>query len=378
MKKSTWILVILIIIILSGIHIKSLSQNKNTPDCIKIINQSKLNQLENLQVFFNDAKHQKSNNINLILACYFDQAQISIDAHFYQANDQIILKSLINAKKRGVKIRFITDDNYYNDARYYPIFYTPLMKNNIPVIHDQKTPHTDGQSHHKFAIIDQKSVWTGSYNITENGAFNNSNNALIMHSVDIANTYLTEFNEMWGSNNEIPDFSATRFGNQKLQNTKSEHYLDGVGKIEICFDPSDNCQQKILKTLQTADFSIDFAVFSLTDDFIGDLLSQKYLSGLSGSGIFHRPEQPYGEYTKLKKTSPNNMYLRTELTDIPRLIHHKFFIIDAESNSDPIVITGSRNFSQSSNTKNDENTVIIHNKQITQMYKEEINRLISN
>jgi phosphatidylserine/phosphatidylglycerophosphate/cardiolipin synthase-like enzyme len=51
-------------------------------------------------------------------------------------------------------------------------------------------------------------------------------------------------------------------------------------------------------------------------------------------------------------------------------MHHKVIIID-----DEILITGSYNFSNSAENKNDENTLIIHDKTIAGLYLEEFWRV---
>ncbi len=54
----------------------------------------------------------------------------------------------------------------------------------------------------------------------------------------------------------------------------------------------------------------------------------------------------------------------------PYSMHHKALVID-----DQIVITGSYNFSNSAKTRNDENTLVMHNPEITALYKEEFDRV---
>ena len=53
-------------------------------------------------------------------------------------------------------------------------------------------------------------------------------------------------------------------------------------------------------------------------------------------------------------------------------MHHKYAIVDYNSsNSDPIVLTGSHNWSTSAETKNDENTLIIHDLFVANEFYEE-------
>ena len=51
------------------------------------------------------------------------------------------------------------------------------------------------------------------------------------------------------------------------------------------------------------------------------------------------------------------------------IMHHKFLVVDNfNSNSDPLVLTGSHNWSNSAETKNDENTLIVHDANIANQY----------
>ncbi len=61
------------------------------------------------------------------------------------------------------------------------------------------------------------------------------------------------------------------------------------------------------------------------------------------------------------------------------IMHHKYLIVDQENNgSDPQVWTGSHNWSNNANNKNDENTVVIHDQNIAnQFYQEFYARFIA-
>jgi len=53
-----------------------------------------------------------------------------------------------------------------------------------------------------------------------------------------------------------------------------------------------------------------------------------------------------------------------------RVMHHKVFIIDGEK-----VITGSYNFSNSAESKNDENIIMLENPEIAETYEQEFKRI---
>ena len=49
----------------------------------------------------------------------------------------------------------------------------------------------------QFVVVDRIEVWTGSFNMTINGAYRNNNNLLQVRSREIAENYLREFEEMY-------------------------------------------------------------------------------------------------------------------------------------------------------------------------------------
>ena len=63
--------------------------------------------------------------------------------------------------------------------------------------------------HNKFVIIDRSEVWTGSIELTNNGAYTDNNNMMRITSGEVANDYETEFDEMFVDDKFGPDAGAT-------------------------------------------------------------------------------------------------------------------------------------------------------------------------
>jgi len=54
------------------------------------------------------------------------------------------------------------------------------------------------------------------------------------------------------------------------------------------------------------------------------------------------------------------------------IMHHKYMVVDqAHADSDPLVLTGSHNWSSSAHLRNDENTLIIHDQGVANAYYQE-------
>lgn len=79
------------------------------------------------------------------------------------------------------------------------------------------------QMHNKFAIIDGKWVFTGSWNFTVTGLYGSESNmqqgilngnqqhVVEIHSTELADIYVIEFNEMWGTNTMTPSLINSNF-----------------------------------------------------------------------------------------------------------------------------------------------------------------------
>jgi hypothetical protein len=68
---------------------------------------------------------------------------------------------------------------------------------------------------------------------------------------------------------------------------------------------------------------------------------------------------------------PADVWIDTPLPS-SRLLHHKYMIVDVNNPSlDPLVVTGSHNWSFAADGSNDENTLILHDQGIANMYLQE-------
>jgi len=103
------------------------------------------------------------------LADALDQARFQIDAALYDLNLWTIRNALLRAHNRGVLVRLVVE----SDSLYRPEI-QELIEAGIPVVGDD----SESLMHNKFIIIDQEEVWTGSMNMTVNGAYRHLNNLI--------------------------------------------------------------------------------------------------------------------------------------------------------------------------------------------------------
>jgi len=320
----------------------------------------------NIIPLFNNAAGESSAGIEKALSSLVRKAEKSISAHFYSCNLYELKDALIDAHEDGIIVRFITDNENYANSQMREACYDPLSAAGIPILTDS----TSAQSHNKFMVVDGKYVWTGSLNATFGSTKYQSNDVVKIESADLANAYEDEFNEMWGSTGAQPDSNKSKFGKYKSKTLPPTTFTIGGEKVELCFDPSDNCEQKMVDVIGRAKKTIDFAIFTFTSDAIADALVRASNRMVKVRGLFDSEgsRASGSEYSRLDQIMMMDIKKQTEIAPHADLIHHKLMIIDA-GKSGAKVITGSRNWTESAESKNDENTLIIESPSITERYE---------
>lgn len=273
---------------------------------------------------------------------------------FYDISSMNVANELISAHKRGIDIKLVTDNDTFSGTAI-----DKIVESGIPVV----TDNSNGLMHNKFAIIDGSSVFTGSYNTTDNCANKNNNNAILINSSELAEIYQSEFDEMYvsgifGNRHEPGPFAEL---------TKKYYVKISNIDINVYFAPEDNVEKIIFNRLQKAKKSIRFMQFSFTSDKIGELIIEKFKQGIQVEGVFEKrgSGSEYSEYIKMKI---EGLPVRTDTNK--HVMHHKVIIID-----DILVITGSYNISKNANTKNDENILVIDSPEIGSVYNAEFRKI---
>lgn len=308
-----------------------------------------------------------------------DSAQYSIDMAIYSFDDITnVYQAIKNAFIRGVKIRVV-----YDSRTPQPLM-QQLILDGIPV---QQRPVDSYIMHNKFFVFDgrdttiasvpRKWLWGGSANITYAQFYNDAQNVILIQDESLCNAYTREFEEMWGSHNNVNNSTNAKFGNQKTDNTPHVFNINGK-RMECYFSPSDDVQGKIVTMLDQTHKSINFCILSFTSTTIANKMKTKYSYPTKMvRGVFDRGSYNTGDslrFNEMKGISSNPTYnwnppARVFLDNYGGQMHDKYIIVDADSlTSNPIVETGSYNFSSNANTGNDENILIIYDSLVANKY----------
>lgn len=277
-----------------------------------------------------------------------------------------------------------------------------LASAGVPVIDDTEDGSKgSGLMHHKFVVVDGRTVLTGSANWTHSGFFGdigrpssrgNAENLVVVRQEQVAQAYAQEFALIWGDG---PGGQRdSRFGVRKgMRPAMTVNTPDGM--VQLQFGPSsatkpsqDTTVGLIDATLKSATHRVDLGAFVITDASLTDTMGQLAASGVTVRGIF---DQGY-VYNICSATLDmwglrlldGNCMLKPSLHPwrvTPQTIgyavlpegdklHHKVAVLD-----DATVITGSMNWSSEALRSNDENLLIVHSPDVAAAFRQELDRL---
>ena len=302
---------------------------------------------QNITTYFNDT-----------IAAYMDLAQNTLDICVYNASDATIANAINDAYNRGVSVRYIADDDVVNSM-------LSSLNSNIPIIY--RDPSLAGIMHNKFIIIDADStenswVMGGSTNWSNpSNLFNDYNNIIFIQDEAVAKAYSLEFEEMWSGN----------FGSNKIDNTPHKFVVNGKD-LEVYFSPSDQTTSRILEFINNVDYTLEFGLLGFTRDDLGlAVIDKDNQFGVNVRGIIEQENGTGSEFANLIAAGVN---VKSHM-GVSHSFHHKYSISDANIPlSNPTLLTGSHNWSSNAENNSDENTIIIHDAAIANIYLQEFEK----
>jgi len=308
-----------------------------------------------------------STHIADTIVAYINRAKYTIDVavynFVYSASYANIAGAIDSAYNRGVHIRWIYDGSSSNTG----------LTNVNPAINTLGSPTSAGYGimHNKFMVIDAYSpdpndaiVYTGSMNWTAQQINTDYNNVLFLQDSALARAYKREFDMMWGDTSLTPNAVNSKFGPDKTDLGLHNFTIDGHD-VKLYFSPSDNTNSQIINTINTANTDLYFALYTFTYQADATAIMNRKNAGVYVAGIddaFSDSYLPYNTFT----SGLGSNFISYHGTGI---YHNKYMIVDpSDKCSDPIVETGSHNWSTAANTQNDENALIIHSDTVANIY----------
>lgn len=285
-----------------------------------------------------------------------NSAQTSIHIASFEFDLTPVAEALIEAKIRGVDVKWVTDDKNGLESDIKPGRgqFALLTAAGIAV---QDDAGRSALMHNKFWIFDDQTVWTGSTNITASGIFKQNNNVLVIRSSEIAYIYEREFQELW----------SKQFGPRAPSTVNNQWAILEGTPIQILFSAEDHAVSNLIALVNDAQVNIRFLAFSFTDYPLAKAMIDRSASGVDVKGIY----ETFGSTStgsEMKTFWCANVPVRQDGN--PSFLHDKIIIIDNR-----IVVTGSLNYSSNADDSNEENVVILDNPGIAALYLQEFEKL---
>ncbi len=375
-------------------------------------------------------------NLEEIIIEEIASANSTIDLAVQELNLPLIAGALVKSHRSGVRVRVILDNNYsralsslqqseikalkkrdrlkYDEflalvdlngdnrldkteiARQDALFM--LRQAGITILDDTADGSKgSGLMHHKFMVVDDRTVITGSANFTLSGIFGdfknlntrgNINYLLRIDRPQVADLFTEEFEYMWGDGGIYSKFGLDKQGRSPVVISWDDT------TITLQFSPTSTSKDwhlstngSIAATISQAKQSVNLALFVFSDQEIANTLQQKQQQGIEIKGVFDRgfAFRYYSEvldllgvagYYRCLVETNNNPWTKPLNTvgaidiDSGDKLHHKFALIDGKT-----AIAGSQNWSAAGNNQNDETLLIINNQTVGQHFQREFERL---
>jgi phosphatidylserine/phosphatidylglycerophosphate/cardiolipin synthase-like enzyme len=335
----------------------------------------------------------------------------------YEFTYQRVILALKNALKRGVDVKIVYHDTPANNSSIRAAALPSTNEDGEPILFKRTRPQTP---HNKFIIRLEGgktpvSVFTGSTNFTPSGFLGQTNVGHLVTDDTIAETYL----KLWNGLKDNPD-SATALSTAielspnppnlvgkgvtpVFSRRPNDDMLDWYGDrikdaaMTSMFTGAFSVDPKILAPIATHGPSMRFILLERPPTAAIDAAVKNNPADISVSfgailGKMHaRPQEEErdgtdadGKSTKkwvpIPKFNIEKWFLDEELErrsgdGFVFFIHTKFLLIDPLSD-DPLVCTGSANFSGASLKSNDENMILVRgDTRVADIYATEYDRI---
>ena len=296
--------------------------------------------------------------IDTRLVSLVDGAQRTVDIAAYDFDLMNVAEAMARAAGRGVRVRMVTDSDTVANVKdeHVQAALKTVRAAKVTIVEDNRR----AIMHHKFAVVDEAIVLTGSWNFTDGDTYRLNNNAVIFRNAQLAENFTHEFEEM---------FVKKHFGPTKSKVVPNPQITIGTSTIETYFASENDPSQPLTRRINASTSRIDFLAFSFTHDGLGAALISRKRAGIPVRGVFEKTgsETRFAEYAHLKDAGAEvyqdgNRYV----------MHHKVFVIDGTTTA-----FGSFNFSDNASTDNDENLIIVDDPVFAKAFTAEVDRVVA-
>lgn len=328
------------------------------------------------------------------LYTFLEQAKdgnYEIAAALYEFNYIPVLEALKEVKNRGAKVQVVyhaADDETKEKSEEM------IEKAKIKAICEERA-HTLNLQHNKFFVLLKNGkpiqVFTGSTNISLNGIFGHSNLAHVVRDTTTAEQYFEYWKQLKADKTgaEVKDWAD----DENPAPPEDDNFPDifpvfsphrGLSVLKWYAELAGSAKEALFMTFPFGINKEFIKVYELDDDVLRIALLDKKGNNDAAKANVDRVRKLVNCVVAVGNNIKINSFDRwlKEMRSIissPRVpyIHTKYMLVDPLGEN-PIVVTGSANFSDNSTHTNDENMLIIRNdKRVADIYLGEFMRLYS-
>lgn len=328
-----------------------------------------------VDVFFNDPGSRLDTvwhaDAIRVMVDLIDGARSSVHFAVMGFSNSDVIDAFERAWDRGVDITMVGDAGHLNNSGYELFLdrHIPMTVGNLAHI-----------MHDKFMVVDDRFVFASTANWSNSDLRQNSNNFAMMDDPYLAADFTAEQVQMFEGN----------FGQSKVALDNGRTYQIGDTEVEVWFAPKEDAMGRILELVDAAEESVEFTIFAMTKDQLGSALIRKQeelvrrgiatpgdptygvagvidQSQLHSNGQYHEAYRMLGAGVPLRMDGDDASSLPGDYQAGGGRLHSKTMVIDAYG-ANPIVISGSFNWSASATQSNDEYLLVFHGARLAEQY----------
>ena len=238
----------------------------------------------------------------------------------------------ISKESEGVKVRIYVDSDYKGNKRIY-----------LPFV--RFAPEGYSMMHNNYCILDDEIVITGSTIFNQNTIEYALHDFVIINNEKLAERYNSDFWRLYNNQSVEKDFEEKEF-------------IEINNELEVSsyFCPHEDCEGTIVKLIEDSEKSVEFAVYSFTNEKIIQAVKEAQTRGVKIKGVVEKQGVTKGSiiYENIQNVKED---------EFNRRVHTKIFVID-----DEISVSGAMNPTYKGAHVNDENIIIIRNNEVNNLY----------
>lgn len=175
-------------------------------------------------------------NIDTVIASYLEKATSEITVAVAWFTDRKLFEVLCNKAKCGITVSIVLIDDDINKGQY-GLDFSQLIRLGGSIFFLPQDEQNNSIMHHKFCVIDNQTVITGSFNWSKRARRNDENITIVENdarfSIDFTDAFTEIVNRINGNSSQSIDTSAVRTRLELIRNFVLLGEHDGIKKHSL-------------------------------------------------------------------------------------------------------------------------------------------------